>query len=138
LILAGIFQNDRLKLDDDEGQRLAETTARVLRWYDVPVVTEKMADHYAFIMAAVMVLGTRLMAEINERRKGTRPAASAPAGPSPGPSSGPSPGPSSGPSPGPSQPGGPREPPDPREWSKLDVAGLGTVDIPPLAGAGPH
>jgi hypothetical protein len=125
LLLAGLFHNERLKLADEEGERLAETIGRVIRWYDIPAISERAADHYAFAMAAIMIWGTRIMTEINERKKARgaptviRPVSQA----SPAPQA----------AAGEPNPGN-REPPDPREWRRVDVDGVGPIDIPPVGG----
>jgi hypothetical protein len=122
LLLAGLFHNERIKLDDAEGERLAETIGRVIRWYDIPAISEKAADHYAFAMAAIMIWGTRIATEINERKKARGAAVVIrPAG-------------LSSPAPQASH-DGPREPPDPTEWRRVDVDGVGPIDIPPVGGS---
>jgi len=126
MLLAGIFEFPRIKIDEDEATRLAETFARVARWYDIPEISEKAADHYAFFLAAIMVWGTRAMAEYRERQSRARGDAARVVNP-------PQPAP-----PGASQAAGngaaPREPPDPRNPRTVEVDGMGTIEIPPVVG----
>jgi hypothetical protein len=128
-MLAAIFEAPRLGITDDEAQRLAETFARVARWYDFPEISEKITDHYAFATAVIMVYGTRIAAEIADRRRGRAPlrTVSPTAGPQPAATS-----PGNGAT-APPEGSGVREPPDPRNWRKVDVDGLGTIDIPPVS-----
>jgi len=123
LMLATIAKAPQWALEDDEAGRLAETFGRVSRWYDIPEVGEKAADHYAFFMAIAMVYGTRLFASA----KASKTAVAAPQS---------QPAPSANPNPAPvplqkehAKPG------DPRAWSKMYVEGIGEIDVPPLAGA---
>jgi hypothetical protein len=125
MMLSGIFEAPRLAIDDSEATRLAESFARVARWYDIPEVPEKVADHYAFAMALIMVYGTRVMAEINDRRKVRPP-------PHPVQQSAPQPATSPG-NGGAPEGSGAREPPDPRNWRTVDVDGIGPIDIPPVS-----
>jgi hypothetical protein len=144
-MIATLAHAPKWALEDYEGERMAETFARVARWYDVPGGNsermEKITDHYSFFCAFVAVYGTRIFAGTEKKPQPFRPAPvtvtpAAPAGPSfqPAPVA-------VAPAPEPAranpQPGG--EPPDPRHWSKTYIEGIGEVDIPPLAGAGgPH
>jgi hypothetical protein len=125
MLLAGIFEYPRIAIDDGEATRLAETFARVARWYDIPEISEKAADHYAFVLAGIMVWGTRVMTEARERRARARgdlarvvnpqPASTAQAGPQPAPGNGRA-----------------QEPPDPRNPRHVEVDGMGTIEIPPV------
>jgi hypothetical protein len=126
MMIAGIFHAPRWAITDDEATRVAETFARVARWYNIPEVPERIADHYGFLMAVIMVYGTRAMTEWNEANKKTvtvKPV------PSPAPQAS-----TNGAAPQP----GVHEPPDPRDWRKVQVDGVGEVDIPPVTGGGPH
>jgi hypothetical protein len=122
MLLAGIFEYPRIKIDEDEATRLAETFARVARWYDIPEISEKAADHYAFFLAAVMVWGTRAMAEYRDRQNRQRGDVARVVNPStpPGPSTR-------------AQDGNGMEPPDPRHPRSVEVDGMGTVEIPPVS-----
>lgn len=129
-MLATITQAPSIAIEQPEADRLAETFARVARWYDIPDVGEKAADHYAFIMAVGVIYGTRLVAAFRNRprREPTPPAAvRQPAVTQP-------PSMSQAPQRGAN---GQIEPPDPRLGQRVHVEGLGDLDIPPLAG-GPH
>ena len=133
-MFAAITQSQTLAIEEDEAARLAETFGRVSRWYDIPEVGEKAADHYAFFMAIGMVYGTRIFAAINNKKqKPAPPRMQVSAGPAPISTTPPPvvPNPPAKPI-NPDAPGA--EPPDPRLWSQVDVPGLGKLDIPPLAG----
>ena len=96
------------------------------RWYDIPEVSERLADHYTCFAAMAMVWGTRIMAEINERRA----LRARPVNPPPSPAA------ATSPTNGQTAPegSGVREPPDPRNPRTIDVDGFGRVDIPPVVG----
>jgi hypothetical protein len=123
MFIAAAREAPRWAITDDEAERLAQGFARFAKWYDFPEISEKIADHYVFAMACGMVWGTRLLAELNDSRKGRHPqppivtvvpdVAQQPqaAGTTNG-----------------------REPPDPRNWRKETVEGFGAVDIPPVTG----
>lgn len=127
-MLATLTQAPAWAIEQSEADRLAETFARVARWYDIPDVGEKAADHYGFIMAIGVVYGTRLVAAFRNSGRTNKPGQGA-AGTNPVP---------------PAQPAAPSysppvrqkhdEPPDPRFGQKMMVEGLGELDIPPLAG----
>jgi hypothetical protein len=133
MMIAGIFHAPRWAITDDEATRVAETFARVARWYNIPEVPERIADHYGFLMALAMVYGTRIMTEWNEANKKTvtvKPVPTQASTHGAGPQAS-----TNGAAP---QGSGVHEPPDPRDWRKVQVDGVGEVDIPPVTGSGPH
>lgn len=113
---------EHIKIEESEADRLATTFAGVARWYDMPDVGEKAADHYAFLLTVAMVYGAKIVAEWNDRRNDRRNDARQgeiippePVAPSSTASE-----------------QDPRQPPDPRNWRHVDVDGMGPIDIPPV------